>query len=59
MAESSKLDEIVAETYRRSLFAAAFPYILLGVVLAGVFVWRVAVTDPDWDAIPDAAENAR
>jgi len=59
MAENSKLDELVAEAHKRSLVAAALPYILLGIALAAMFVWRVAVTDPDWDAIPDSAEMAR
>ena len=58
MAENTQLDELVAETYKRSLLAAVLPYILLGIALAGLFIWRVAVTDPDWDATPDAAERA-
>ncbi len=53
------LNELVAETYKRSLFATLLPYVLLGIALAALFVWRVAVTDPDWDAMPDAAETAR
>lgn len=59
MAQMSKLDDLVEETYNRSPVQAALPYILLGILLAGLFVWRVAVTDPDWDAIPDAAQGAR
>lgn len=59
MAQMPKVDELVAETYKRSPLAAALPYILLGIFLAGLFIWRVAVTDPDWDAIPDAAQSAR
>lgn len=42
---------MITDAYRRSPMAAAIPYVLLGIVLAGLFVWRVAVTDPDWDAV--------
>ena len=59
MAEMPTLNELVAETYKRSLFATLLPYVLFGIALAALFVWRVAVTDPDWDAMPDAAETAR
>ena len=59
MAEMPTLNELVAETYKRSFIATVLPYVLLGAVLAALFVWRVAVTDPDWDAMPDAAETAR
>ncbi len=59
MAKMSNLDDLVADSYKRSPIAAALPYILLGIVLAGLFIWRVAVTDPDWDAIPDSAQIQR
>ena len=58
MAEMPKLNELVAETYKRSLLATLLPYVLLGIALAALFAWRVASTDPDWDAMPDAAEAA-
>ena len=59
MAEMPTLNELVAETCKRSLLATLLPYALLGVALAALFVWRVAIADPDWDALPDAAEAAR
>jgi len=33
-------------------------YLLLGLVLAGIFCWRVATTDPSWKAKPVAAVAA-
>ena len=39
---------MVSDAYRRNPVSVAMPYILLGFVLTGLFVWRVATTDPNW-----------
>ena len=57
MEKSSAYETTTAKPHARSIWAAVVPYVLLALALAGLFVWRVAVTDPDWDAIPDAAAS--
>jgi len=52
MAKQQTLDKMIADTYKRSPLTAALPYVVLGFILATLFVWRVAVTDPNWDASP-------